>query len=72
MLFNQIGMLNFFKIINKYKEYVDRVTFWGIHDGQSWRNHWPIRGRSAYPLIFDKDLKPKPAFYSIINTVIEN
>lgn len=64
--------VEFFKIINKYKEYVDRVTFWGIHDGQSWRNHWPIRGRSAYPLIFDKDLKPKPAFYSIINTVIEN
>lgn len=59
---------DFFNIINKYKDSVSRVTFWGIHDGQSWRNHWPIRGRSAYPLLFDKDLQPKPAFNAVINT----
>jgi len=59
---------DFFKIFLKYKS-VSRVTFWGVEDGQSWLNGWPIRGRTNYPLVFDRKLQPKPAFYSIIKTV---
>ena len=56
----------FFKIFKKYRKSVTRVTFWGISDGQSWLNNWPIEGRTNYPLLFDRNLKPKPAFYAII------
>ena len=58
---------DFFKIFMKYKS-ISRITFWGVEDGQSWLNGWPIRGRTNYPLVFDRKLQPKPAFYSIIKT----
>jgi endo-1,4-beta-xylanase len=58
----------FFKLFNKYKDSISRITFWGVHDGQSWRNYWPIKGRTAYPLLFNRDLSPKPAFFSVIKT----
>jgi len=61
----------FFNLFNKYKKYVSRVTFWGVDDGHSWRNNWPVIGRTAYPLLFDRNLQPKPAFYSVIQTVTE-
>jgi endo-1,4-beta-xylanase len=57
-----------FQLFLKYKKNVSRVTFWGINDGQSWLNGWPIRGRTNYPLLFDRNFQPKPAFYSIIAT----
>jgi endo-1,4-beta-xylanase len=55
-----------FKLFMKYKKDISRVTFWGVNDGQSWLNNWPVRGRTNYPLLFDKNFKPKPAFYSVI------
>jgi len=57
-----------FNLFLKYKKNVTRITFWGINDGQSWLNGWPIAGRTNYPLLFDRDFKPKPAFYSVIET----
>lgn len=57
-----------FKLFLKYKNNVSRVTFWGVNDGQSWLNNWPIRGRTNYPLLFDRKFQPKPAFYSVIAT----
>jgi len=57
-----------FKLFLKYKQHVNRVTFWGVNDGQSWLNGWPIRGRTNYPLLFDRNFQPKPAFYSVIAT----
>jgi endo-1,4-beta-xylanase len=38
------------------------VTFWGLHDGISWKNDFPIGGRTNYPLLFDRNLAPKPAY----------
>ena len=55
-----------FALFLKHKDIVTRVTFWGVNDGQSWLNGWPIRGRTNYPLLFDRAYKPKPAYYSII------
>jgi endo-1,4-beta-xylanase len=62
----------YFKLFLKYKGSLSRVTFWGMTDGQSWRNNWPIRGRAAYPLLFDNNYQPKPAFDAVIKTVNEN
>jgi endo-1,4-beta-xylanase len=55
-----------FALFLKYKKDISRVTFWGVNDGQSWLNDWPIPGRTNYPLLFDRNFQPKPAFYSVI------
>lgn len=55
-----------FKLFLKHKDKISRVTFWGVHDGQSWLNDWPIKGRTNYPLLFDKDLKLKKAYYDVM------
>ena len=65
------------KLANRYKELfsifvsnsdkISRVTFWGVQDGNSWLNNWPVRGRTNYPLMFDRDCKPKLAFFAAIN-----
>jgi len=52
----------------KHHDVLERVTFWGIHDGYSWKNNWPIRGRTNYPLLFDRNYQPKPAFYAVLET----
>lgn len=55
-----------FKLFIKHKDKIERVTFWGVYDGQSWLNNWPIRGRTNYPLLFDRNYKPKPAYVKIM------
>ena len=57
---------DFFTIFHKHADKISRVTFWGINDGQSWLNVWPIKGRTDYPLLFDRNYKPKPAFFAVI------
>jgi endo-1,4-beta-xylanase len=51
-----------FRIFLKYRKSMERVTFWGLHDGMSWKNNFPVRGRTNYPLLFDREMKPKPAY----------
>jgi endo-1,4-beta-xylanase len=72
----QVALANryadFFNIFLKYKESVNRITFWGINDGQSWLNYWPIQGRTNYPLLFDRQYQPKPAFWKLIEMGKEN
>jgi endo-1,4-beta-xylanase len=55
-----------FGIYLKHRKSVARVTFWGLGDGMSWLNGFPIRGRANHPLLFDRELKPKPAFGALI------
>lgn len=55
-----------FQLFIKHKDKIKRVNFWGTTDQYSWLNNWPIKGRTNYPLLFDRDGKPKPAFYSVI------
>ncbi|PWU02579.1 MAG: 1,4-beta-xylanase [Bacteroidetes bacterium] len=57
-----------FRLFLKYDKSVSRVTFWGVNDGQSWLNNWPIRGRTNYPLLFDRHFQPKDSFYRVIAT----
>ncbi|MBN1560239.1 endo-1,4-beta-xylanase, partial [candidate division KSB1 bacterium] len=58
----------FFSIFRKHRDKFSRVTFWGIHDRQSWRSDWPVIGRTDYPLLFDKNSSPKLAFAAILKT----
>lgn len=55
-----------FRILLKHDDAVTRVTFWGVHDGYSWKNNWPIPGRTNYPLLFDRNYNPKPAWHAVI------
>ncbi len=55
-----------FRIYLKHRKSVTRVTFWGLSDGMTWLNHFPVRGRTNHPMLFDRELKPKPAFESLI------
>ncbi len=59
--------LDFFKLFLKHQDKIDRVTLWGVNDAQSWKNDWPVRGRTDYTLIFDRDNNPKPIVYDIIS-----
>lgn len=54
-----------FKILLKHKDVVDRVTFWGPSDDLSWKNNFPMRGRTNYPLLFDRQHKPKNAYFAV-------
>jgi len=45
---------------------VTRVTFWGVTDKDSWKNNFPVRGRTNYPLLFDRSAQPKPAFDAVM------
>lgn len=56
-----------FKIFIKHQDKIDRVTFWGVNDGQSWLNDWPIKGRTNYPLLLDREFKPKKAYDSVMS-----
>ena len=66
------GYEDLFNLFLKYSNKISRITFWGVNDEQSWLNNWPIRGRTNYPLLFDRSFKPKPAFYKVIETKTKN
>jgi len=55
----------------KHKDVVTRITFWNVTDGDSWKNDWPVRGRKNYPLLFDREGQPKPAFDAVIKVAQE-
>ena len=54
-----------FTLFRKHSEAIKRVTFWGLDDGRSWLNSWP-RKRTNYPLLWSRQLDPKPAFAAVI------
>ena len=55
-----------FRILLRYRDNVKRVTLWGLHDGISWKNDFPINGRTNYPLLFDRMLLPKSAYFRLL------
>ena len=52
--------------VQEKRDQIDRVTLWGVHDGMSWKNGYPIPGRTNYPLLFDRDRRPKPAYDAVL------
>jgi endo-1,4-beta-xylanase len=57
-----------FRVYMKHRHVIDRVTFWGVADGDSWLNNWPMKGRTNYPLLFDRKGEAKPALNAVIST----
>ncbi|MGB3800005.1 MAG: endo-1,4-beta-xylanase [Lewinella sp.] len=55
-----------FRLFLKHDDAITRVTLWGVNDAQSWLNGWPIRGRTNYPLLFDRESVPKEAYRSVV------
>lgn len=60
-------MAHFFDIVDKYKPHVKRVTAWGVTDRDSWKNNWPIKGRTDYCLWFDRQNQLKPFLQEKLN-----
>lgn len=52
-------MKQFFNLFEKHADIVTRVTAWGVSDGDSWKNDFPVKGRHDYPLLFDRNYQPK-------------
>ena len=55
-----------FDIYLRHAKDITRVTFWGVSDGDSWKNNWPVRGRTDYPLAFDREYRAKPFVKEVI------
>lgn len=55
-----------FELFHRKRDKIARVTLWGGHDGMSWKNDYPIPKRTNYPLLFDRNKQPKPAFDAVL------
>lgn len=64
-------MNDFFRLFLKHQDIITRVTLWGVTDLDTWRNDWPMRGRTDYPLLFDRSYQPKPVVSLIINEAMQ-
>lgn len=60
-------MLDFFKLFIQNSDKISRVTLWGVTDGDSWKNDFPMRGRTDYPLLFDREYNAKPVVKKIVD-----
>lgn len=56
----------FFRLFRQYRKYISSVTFWNISDRHSWLDYFPVDRRKDYPLLFDKNLLPKKAYWEVI------
>ncbi|GHV68227.1 hypothetical protein AGMMS49928_07190 [Spirochaetia bacterium] len=45
----------------------DMVVIWGTSDNTSWKNNFPVPGRTDAPLLFDPRLQSKPAFWGLVD-----
>ncbi len=55
-----------FKLFLDNSDDITRVTFWGVTDETSWKNGFPIRGRTDYALPFDRNYQAKPVVEEIV------
>ncbi|KLJ00413.1 endo-1,4-beta-xylanase [Luteimonas sp. FCS-9] len=55
-----------FALFHRKRDVIDRVTVWGVHDGMSWKNDYPVPNRTNYPLLFDRERRPRPALEAVL------
>jgi endo-1,4-beta-xylanase len=55
-----------FALFHRKRDELARVSVWGVADDMSWKNGYPIPGRTNYPLLFDRDRQPKPALDAVL------
>jgi endo-1,4-beta-xylanase len=60
-----------FGVFLKHRDVIGHVTFWGVTDRGSWLNNFPVRGRTNYPLLFDRAGQPKPAYEAVMKVAQE-
>jgi len=59
-----------FELLVKHKDKIARVTTWGVSDDASWLNNFPIKGRTNYPLLFDRNHEPKDAYQRLMKVKV--
>ncbi|MCI1647684.1 MAG: endo-1,4-beta-xylanase [Bacteroides sp.] len=52
-------MADYMNLFIKYSNVISRITAWGVSDGDSWKNGFPVRGRKDYALLFNRKYQPK-------------
>jgi endo-1,4-beta-xylanase len=57
-----------FSLFKKHSDNILRISFWNLHDGQSWLNDFPWK-RTNHPLLFDRERKEKPAYHAVIKAL---
>jgi len=55
-----------FELFSRHADHVHSVTLWGVSDGYSWLNNWPVKGRSNYAQLFDRQLRAKSSWQRVI------
>lgn len=60
-----------FRIYRRHRDVISRVTVWGVSDRTSWLNGFPVRGRTDYPLFFDRQLQAKPCHAKVLEVAQE-
>jgi len=64
--------MELFGLLLKHQDKIKRVTTWGVADHHSWKNGWPVPGRTNYPLLFDREYQPKTVVEKIIKAAGES
>lgn len=54
-----------FEVFREYQREISSVTLWGVTDHYSWLNHFPVKNRKNWPLLFDEQGRPKMCYTSI-------
>jgi len=57
-----------FEAFRENKDIIGGVVFWGIADDHTWLNNFPVQNRTDAPLLFDRQLHAKPAFWAVIDS----
>ncbi len=67
-LLNEQGhrVKDLFAIIDKYKEHITSITFWGLTDEHTWLR-WYFVERNDWPLPFDEEQKAKPFYWGMVD-----
>jgi endo-1,4-beta-xylanase len=56
----------FFEVFRAHYDVITSVTFWGIADDNTWLSEFSS-GRKDFPLLFDDQHQPKPAFDAVMD-----
>lgn len=61
-----------FRLFHRKRDVIARVSLWGVHDGMSWKNDYPVPHRINYPLLYDRNHQAKPAFDAVLKVPAES
>ncbi len=61
--------VSFYRMLLGHHQDILRVNFWCLNDANSWRNDFPIKGRTDYATLFDRQNRPKPFISKLIELV---